>query len=153
MLKLRPNSLERPAENRGTVTHMSEKVTPFPIPPGQRFSFLAGGRTYVFVIPPFVRRKPKPAEVIPISTTLSPAGAAAGATARLNLPSALPGVMNVLTTNRGRRSNMKTFIINSENKVTAGAEPEHNATGVARFSTIDELTQMTHAWRCVQVRP
>jgi hypothetical protein len=33
---------------------MSEKVTPFPLPPGQRFSFLAGGRTYVFIIPPFV---------------------------------------------------------------------------------------------------
>jgi hypothetical protein len=54
--------------------------------------------------------------------------------------------MNVLTTNSGRRSNMKTFIINSENKVTAGTEPEQNATGTARFSTIDELTQMTHEW-------
>ena len=122
---------------------MSEKVTLFPI---QRFSFLAGGKTYFFIIPPFAPRKPKPAEVIPISTTLSPAGAAAGAAARLHLPSALPGVMNVLTTTSGRRSNMKTFIINSENKVTAGAEPEQNATGAARFSTIDELTEMTHAW-------
>jgi len=54
--------------------------------------------------------------------------------------------MNALTTNSGRRSNMKTFIINSENKVTAGAEPKQNATGAARFSTIDELTEMTHAW-------
>ena len=41
---------------------------------------------------------------------------------------------------------MKTFIINSENKVTAGAEREQSATRAARFSTIDELTEMTHAW-------
>jgi hypothetical protein len=54
--------------------------------------------------------------------------------------------MNVLTTNSGRRSNMKTFIISSENKVTAGAEPQPNATGAVPFTTIDELTQMTHEW-------
>jgi hypothetical protein len=122
---------------------MSEQVTPFPI---QRFSFLAGGKTYVFIIPPFTRRNPKPAEVIPILTTVSRAGEAAGAAARLNLHSALPGVMNVLTTNSGRRSNMKTFIINSENKVTAGTDPQPNATGAVRFTTIGELTQMTHEW-------
>src|SRR5258706_11348257 len=124
---------------------MSEKVMPFPLPPGQRFSFLAGGRTYVFIIPPFVRRKPRPAEVIPISTTVSHAGAAAGATARLNLPSALPGVMNVLTTTSGRRSNMKTFIINSENKVTAGAAAKQNATGAGRLNTIHEFKGVAHA--------
>jgi Protein of unknown function (DUF3489) len=116
---------------------MSEKVTPFPI---QRYSFLAGGRTYVFIIPPFARRKPKPAEVIPISTTVCHTGEAAEAAARLNLHSALPGVMNVLT------SNMKTFIINSDNKVTAGAEPPENATGAVPFTTLDELTQVTHEW-------
>ena len=49
---------------------MSEKVTLFPI---QRYSFLAGGKTYFYVIPPFAPRKPKPAEVIPISTKVSEA--------------------------------------------------------------------------------
>ena len=77
--------------HRSTVTPMSEKVTLFPI---QRFSFLAGGKTYFFIIPPFVPRKPKPAEVIPISTTVSDEDEGAGEAARLNLPSALHGVMN-----------------------------------------------------------
>jgi hypothetical protein len=122
---------------------MSEKVSPFPI---QRFSFLAGGKTYVFIIPPFARRKPKPAEVIPISTTFADAGEAAGAAARLNLHSALPGVMNVLTTHCARRSNMKTFIISSDNKVTAGVDPQQNTTGAVQFTTLDELTEMTHEW-------
>ena len=36
---------------------------------------------------------------------------------------------------------MKTFIISSESKVTAGAEKPSNATGAVRFTTIDELTQ------------
>ena len=108
---------------------MSEKVTPFPI---QRFSFLAGGKTYFYIIPPFAPRKPKPAEVIPISATVSDAAEAAGEAAQLNLPSALPGVMNVLTTNSGRRSNMKTFIINSENKVTPGANPNGPAYAMSR---------------------
>ena len=41
---------------------------------------------------------------------------------------------------------MKTFIISSENKVTARAEPQPNATGAVQFTTIDELTEMTHEW-------
>ena len=41
---------------------------------------------------------------------------------------------------------MKTFIINSENKVTAGGEPQPNATGAVQFTTIDELTEITHEW-------
>ena len=41
---------------------------------------------------------------------------------------------------------MKTFIISSENKVTAGVDPQQNATGSVQFTTIDELTQMTHEW-------
>jgi Protein of unknown function (DUF3489) len=126
---------------------MSEKVTRFPI---QRYSFRAGGKTYFFIIPPFAPRKPKPAEVIPISTTLSDAGEVAGEVASLNLPSALPGVMNVLTTNSGRRSNMKTFIINSENKVTAGSESLPSAAGVVQFTTINELTEVTREWPMVR---
>src|SRR5205807_2035439 len=98
------------------------------------------GRTYFFIIPPFAPRTPKPAEVIPISTTVCHTGEAAEAAAGLNLPSALPGVMNVLT------SNMKTFIINSENKVTAGVDPQQNATGAVPFTTLDELTQVTYEW-------
>ena len=57
--------------NRGTVTHMNDTVMVFPIRPGQRFSFLADGQMHFFIIPAPVRRKPKPAEVIPISTTVS----------------------------------------------------------------------------------
>ena len=116
---------------------MSEKVTPFPI---QRYSFLGGGKTYVFIIPRLAPHTPKPAEVIPILTTVCHTGEATEAAVGLNLHSALPGVMNVLT------SNMKTFIINSENKVTAGAELPQNATGAVSFTTLDELTQMTHEW-------
>ena len=41
---------------------------------------------------------------------------------------------------------MKTFIISSDNKVTAGAEPQPNATGAVRFTTLDKLTEMTHEW-------
>jgi hypothetical protein len=105
---------------------------------------------HVFIIPAPGRRKPKPAEVIPISTTVSQAGEATGATVRLNLHLAPTGVMNVLTTDSGRRSNMKTFTINSENKITPGdsqAETEQKATpGAARFSAIDELARMTDEW-------
>ena len=45
---------------------------------------------------------------------------------------------------------MKTFTINSDNKVKAWnsrADAEQKDTpGAARFSTIDELAQMTHGW-------
>jgi hypothetical protein len=67
------------AWNRGTVTHMSEKVVPFPIPPSQRVRFLIGGRTYFLHIRAPARPKPKRAEVIPISITVSHAGEATGA--------------------------------------------------------------------------
>ena len=46
---------------------------------------------------------------------------------------------------------MKTFIINSENKVTAGAEPQPNATGAVQFTTIDELTEVTRDWPMVRL--
>jgi hypothetical protein len=127
---------------------MSEKVTLFPI---QRYSFRAGGKTYFYIIPPPVPRKPKPAEVIPISTAASDAGEAAGAAAQLNLPSALSGVMNVMTTNSGRRSNVKTFIINKENKLTAGDEAQPNAAAEVQFSTLNELTQATRDWPMVRL--
>src|SRR5436190_23713137 len=120
---------------------MHEKVTPFPIPPSQRLYFRMGGRTHVLIIPAPARRKPKRAQIIPISTTVSIEHKATGADATFSLHSAPTGVMNALTTNSGRRSKMKRFTINSENKVMAGAEREQNATGAARFSTIDELMQ------------
>ena len=48
---------------------MSEKVTPFPLPPGQLFSFRMGGRDHILVIAPIKRGlKRKRAEVINIST-------------------------------------------------------------------------------------
>lgn len=136
--------------NRGTVTHMHDKVTVLPVPAGQRYYFLAGGRRYFFTIRAPVRRKPKPAEVIPISTTISQVGESTSADARLNLLSSPTGVMNVLTTNSGRRRNMKIFAIDSENKVTtwdSRAEAEKKGTpGAAQVSTIEELAQMTGEW-------
>jgi hypothetical protein len=109
-----------------------------------------GGHKHVLIIPAPARRKPKPAQVIPISTTVSQATEATGADARLKLHSAPKGVMNVLTTNSGRRSNMKTLTIDSENKVTvldSRVEAEQNAApGDARFSSIDELVQVTQDW-------
>src|SRR6267378_216371 len=120
---------------------MHEKVTPFPIPPSQRLYFRMGGRTHVLIIPAPARRKPKRAQIIPISTTVSMEHKATGADATVSLHSAPTGVMSVLTTNSGRRSNMKTFTINSENKITLGdsqADTEQKATpGAARFSAID----------------
>ena len=129
---------------------MHEKVTPFPIPPSQRLYFRMGGRTQVLIIPAPARRKPKRAQVIPISTTVSMEHKATGADATVSLHSAPTGVMNVLTTNSGRRSNMKTFTINSENEVTAldsRIDAEQNtAPGAARFSSIEELAQGTQDW-------
>jgi len=55
--------------NRGTVTHMNEKVMQFPLPPRALFSFGVGRREHILVIPavrPGLR--PTRAEVIPIST-------------------------------------------------------------------------------------
>src|SRR6185503_15394687 len=51
----------------------------------------------------------------------------------------------------GRRSIMKTFIINAENKVTAGAEAQPNAAGVVQFTTVDELTKVTRGWPMVRL--
>jgi hypothetical protein len=109
-----------------------------------------GGRTQVLIIPASARRKPKRAQAIPISTTISQERKATGADARFSLHSAPTGVMNVLTTNSDRRSNMKTFTINSENKVMAldsRVEDEPNtAPSDAQFSSIDELAQATQHW-------
>ena len=46
---------------------------------------------------------------------------------------------------------MKTFIINSENKVTAGGEPQPNAEGKVQFTTLDELTEVTSDWPMVRL--
>ena len=76
---------------RGWVKHphMNEKVTPFPLPPSQLFSFRMGGRVHVLVIPAMVPgRKPKRAEVIPISTTSPEVGQRIGTDAKLSLHSA-----------------------------------------------------------------
>src|SRR5438477_1725164 len=78
------------------------------------------------------------------------AGEPIGASVRLRLHSEPQGVMNVLTTNSGRRSNMKTFTIDGENKITAldsRAEAEQNAAlSAARFSSTDGLAQVTQDW-------
>src|SRR6266478_9281322 len=142
--------------NRGTVTHMTEKVMLFPLPPSELFNFRVGGRVHVLVISAVrPELQSKRAEVIPISTTSSEAGQPIGTDARLNLHSAPAGVMNVLTTKSGRRSNMKTFAIDRENQVTAlEFRPEAEPSAVpdaARFSTIDELAQMTHDWPLARV--
>jgi len=51
---------------------------------------------------------------------------------------------------RGRRNHMKTFTIDSEYKISARdslADAEQNAMpSAARFSSIDELAQVTHDW-------
>jgi hypothetical protein len=48
---------------------MSEKVTPFPLPPGQLCSFRMGGRDHILVIAPIMPGlKRKRAEVINIAT-------------------------------------------------------------------------------------
>ena len=90
---------------------MSEKVVPFPIPPSQRVSFSMGGQMHFLIIPAPARRKPKRAEVIPISTTVSQAGEATGA----------------------------TFTIGNENKVAArgsGVEAEQNAAALVAHAHI-----------------
>jgi len=46
---------------------------------------------------------------------------------------------------------VKTFIINSENKVTAGGEPQPNAEGTVQFTTLDELTEVTRDWPMVRL--
>ncbi len=119
----------------------------FPLPPSELFNFRVGGRVHVLVIPavrPGLR--PKRAEVIPILTTGSGAGQPIGTDTRLSLHSAPAGVMNVLTTmNVARRSEMKTFTIDTENKV--GTEAEQTAApGAKRFSSMEEFAEMTQDW-------
>jgi hypothetical protein len=54
--------------------------------------------------------------------------------------------MNVLTTmDVARRSEMKTFTIDSENKVGTEAE-QMAAPGAKQFSSREELAEMTHDW-------
>ena len=118
---------------------MHEKVTPFPIPPSQRFWFRMGGRTQVLIIPAPARRKPKRAQVIPISTTVSIEHKATGADATFSLHSAPTGVMNVLnagTPAKGARTEMSTKIAETqENKQVAGPGGESKTPKKANAGT------------------
>jgi hypothetical protein len=96
-------------------------------------AFLAGGKTYFYVIPPFAPRKPKPAEVIPISTEVSDAGEAAKST-RVSRPG------------KGRNRSKKTVARESSKKARILVLLKR-PTG----ATIDDIMHVT-GWQAHTVR-
>ena len=119
----------------------------FPLPPSQLFRFRVGGREHILVIPAVrLELRPKRAEVIPISTSSCEVEPLLGTESRWNLHSAPAGVMNVLTTmDVARRSEMKTFTIDSENNVGTEAE-QMAAPGAKQFNSREELAELTQDW-------
>ena len=125
---------------------------PFPLPQRQLFRFRVGGREHILVIPALrLELRPKRAEVIPIPTPSCEAEPLLGTESRWNLHSASAGVMNVLTTmDVARRSEMKTFTIDSENKVGTEAE-QSTAPGTKQFSSREEFAELTQDWPLVRL--
>jgi len=154
---------------------MPDEVIPFPRQPDQpntrrdiqqssRYTFRIGNRSYPLDIPTTVSElRPKLVEVVPISTKAIPAEKMSRASGLqvldcgqllanrkpvhgfglLSLPAR---VMNVLTTmDVARRGEMKTFTIDTENKVGTEAEQSH-APGANRFSSMEEFAEMTQDW-------
>lgn len=67
---------------------MNNSVIQFPLDPKRRVTFQIGGRERVLIIPAIpLARRPKRAEVIPISTAGDPSGGATGRRADFGLHS------------------------------------------------------------------